>query len=111
MLFSFLSLFNIALAEPESSFSDLENSVVETKEFFSVLEKNYTKREGVLGAVAAGRLYNKALRAFMLENYEEATLLFFVLVKDNSLKYNAKLHQKAQWFLVESFIRIYFKST
>ena len=102
MLFTFLSLFNFALAEPTSSFSELETSVVETKDFFSVLEKNYTKREGVLGAVAAGRLYNKALRAFMLENYEEATLLFFVLVKDNALKYDAKLHHKAQWFLVES---------
>lgn len=102
MLFVFLSLFNIAFAEPTSSFSDLEASVVETQEFFSILEKNYTKREGVLGAVAAGRLYNKALRSFMLENYEEATLLFFVLVKDNALKYDTKLHQKAQWFLIES---------
>lgn len=102
MLFTFLSLFNLALAEPSSSFSELEASVLETKDFFTVLEKNYTKREGVLGAVAAGRLYNKALRAFMLENYEEATLLFFVLVKDNSLKYDTKLHHKAQWFLIES---------
>ncbi|MAA80510.1 MAG: hypothetical protein CL916_14740 [Deltaproteobacteria bacterium] len=102
MLFMFLSLFNIVLAEPTDPFSDLENSVAETKDFFSILEKNYTKREGVLGAVAAGRLYNKALRAFMLENYEEATLLFFVLVKDNSLRYDTKLHHKAQWFLIES---------
>ena len=51
MLFMFLSLFNLTFAEPTSSFSDLESSVMETTDFFSVLEKNYTKREGVLGVL------------------------------------------------------------
>jgi len=102
MFFTLLALAQFSFAEPSRSFSELESSVDETKLFFTLLEKNYSGREGVLGAVAAERLYNKALRAYMLEDYEEATLIFFVLVKDKALLYNKNTHYKAQWFLIES---------
>ena len=102
MFFSVYSFLNIAFSEPETSLLELENHVKETSEIFSLMQKNVLKREGVLGAVAAERLYNRALRSFMLKNYEESMLLFFVLVKDGSLQYDMKSHYKAQWFLIES---------
>ena len=55
----------------------------------------------MLGAKRASQLYDRALRAYMLSNYEEATLLF-TLIKDGSLLYDNEQHYKAQWFLIES---------
>jgi hypothetical protein len=102
MIFSLLSFAQFAFAEPSISVPELEVKAQESADYFDLMEKNFSDREGVLGAIAADRLYNRAIRSFMLQSYKEATILFFMLVKDGSLKYDERLHQKAQWFLIES---------
>ena len=110
MFFSLLSFAQFAFAEPSISLSELEVKAQESVTYFDLMEKNFSEREGVLGAIAADRLYNRAIRSFMLQSYKEATILFFVLVKDGSLKYDKRLHQKAQWFLILQAAQLIFQN-